>query len=304
MKKQLKIVLCICAAGFLLSSCEEKMGNGETDSPTSGTVKFISDEGLTTVINNHIYTFCQLYKRAEITCVFSDEKTAIESLYNDSCKVICISRQLSENEVKKFASANLTAHTSCIGQTAVVLLVNKDFKDSIFSMVRLKALLKADTGTIKIMFDNQNSGCTRYLNDSILEGKGFGKNCFAAKNTKELFEKINSSNTTIGILDFSWLSDQDNIEAQKILKTTRLLPLSKNENETAYYPDQSNIKTGSYPMPRWIYVIRRGNNFSLSAGIETFMAGEKGQLMLLKAGLVPFRQEERLIQINTSPLGQ
>ncbi len=308
--KRLSILCVLCALSasvvslFLFSCNNKNEAYVEPDSPTSGTVKFIVDEGLKTVIDNQLYTFKKIYNRATINCVYSDEKNAIESLFNDSCKVICISRQLSNEEIKKFKSANLYPKYTCIGQTAVVLLVNKDFKDSVFSMPRFINLLKSDTGAISVMFDNKNSGCTRYLNDSLLDGKGFGKICVTANNTTELIEKVNANKNLIGILDFAWLSDQDNTSAQKILKTTRLLPLSKKENETAYYPDQSNIKTGAYPMPRWMFVIRRAGDFTLSAGIETFIAGEKGQLMMLKAGLVPFRQEERVIEINTAPLGQ
>ena len=37
-------------------------------------------------------------------------------------------------------------------------------------------------------------------------------------------------------------------------------------------------------------------------GIETFIAGPTGQLMFLKQGLPPNRQEERLIEVDMTPL--
>ena len=52
-------------------------------------------------------------------------------------------------------------------------------------------------------------------------------------------------------------------------------------------PDQSNIATKDYPICRTICIIRRSAEFSLGKGIETFIAGEKGQLMFLKQGLPP-----------------
>ena len=67
-------------------------------------------------------------------------------------------------------------------------------------------------------------------------------------------------------------------------------------------PDQSNIATKAYPLCRTICIIRRSAEFSLGKGIETFIAGPTGQLMFLKQGLPPNRQEERLIEVDMTPL--
>ena len=82
----------------------------------------------------------------------------------------------------------------------------------------------------------------------------------------------------------------------------KILAVSKKDFEKAFMPDQSNIATRDYPLLRNICIIRRSSEFTLGKGIETFIAGPVGQLMFLKQGLPPNRQEERLIEIDMSPL--
>jgi phosphate transport system substrate-binding protein len=140
------------------------------------------------------------------------------------------------------------------------------------------------------------------LKDSLLQGKAFGKNCFAQKNTYELIDFISKSNQAIGVLDYAWLSDLDDSSTKVFLSKVKILAVSIAGNSIAYMPDQSNIKTGEYPLCRWVYAIRRSDDFSLATGFSVFVAGQKGQIMFLKQGLVPFVQPNREIEVNTNPL--
>jgi phosphate transport system substrate-binding protein len=152
------------------------------------------------------------------------------------------------------------------------------------------------------VFDNANSGSTRHLKDSLIPFQSFGKNCGGLKTTEELVKAISSNSKSIGVCDYAWLSDKDDNTTKEFLKTVKILAVSKNNNEIAYMPDQSNIATKQYPLCRNICIIRRSAEFSLGKGIETFIAGPTGQLMFLKQGLPPDRQEERLIEIDMTPL--
>jgi phosphate transport system substrate-binding protein len=238
----------------------------------------------------------------------SNERECIEALYNDSSKVIAISRPLTEKEMQQFKSKNIIPQTSTVAGDAIAFLVSKDFTDSTISIPELIELLKGNDTTfingqhINIVFDNPNSGSTRQLKDSLIPTQAFGKNCKALNNTPELIKAISSNSLAIGVCDYAWLSDKDDNTTKEFLKTVKILAVSKKNNETAYMPDQSNIATKEYPICRTICIIRRSAEFSLGKGIETFIAGEKGQLMFLKQGLPPNRQEERLIEVDMTPL--
>ncbi len=305
MKSFYSLLICV----LIFSSCGMQDDITKRDSPTSGKVNLFFDEGLTLHISNQIYTFKTTYKHADINLVPSDEKQCIEALYNDSSKVIAISRFLTEKELLQFKAKNIVPQTSVVAGDAIAFIVSKDFSDSTLSLQELKALLIGNDSSyvqgnhLKMVFDNQNSGCTRFLKDSLIPSQSFGKNCMAVKNTPELIKTIASNPQTIGVCDYAWLSDKDDTTTKEFLKTVKILAVSKQTSETAYMPDQSNIATKAYPLCRSICIIRRSPEFSLGKGIETFIAGPTGQLMFLKQGLPPNRQEERVIEVDFTPVG-
>lgn len=292
---------------FLLFSCGTK-DEAPKDSPTSGKLTIYYDEGLKLHIDNQVFTFKATYKHAEITTVPSNEKACIEALYNDSCKVIAITRTLSEKEMSQFKAKNIYPETSVVAQDAIAFIVPLSFPDSVISVDMLRQLVKGNDSVyvkgrhINVVFDNQNSGSTRHLKDSLIPGSAFGKNCSAANSTEELINSVSASMNSIGVCDYAWFSDKDDAATKEALKKVKILAVSVKNNELAYMPDQSNIATGNYPFCKTICIIRRSAEFSLGKGIETFIAGEKGQLMFLKQGLPPHRQEERLIEIDMRPL--
>ena len=304
----MKSILALIIFSFFLLSCGLNDDNRKKDTPTSGKVNLFFDEGLTLHINNQIFTFKTTYNNADITLRSSNERECIEALYNDSSKVIAISRPLTEKELEQFKSKNIIPQTSTVAGDAIAFVVSKDFADSTISIPELIELLKGNDSTfikgqhINVVFDNPNSGSTRQLKDSLIPTQNFGKNCKALNNTPELIKAISSNSLAIGVCDYAWLSDKDDNTTKEFLKTVKILAVSKKNNAISYMPDQSNIATKDYPICRTICIIRRSAEFSLGKGIETFIAGEKGQLMFLKQGLPPNRQEERLIEVDMTPL--
>lgn len=304
MKTLITLIICV----MIFNSCGLKDDIHKKDSPTSGKLTLLFDEGITLHIKNQIYTFTTTYKNSDITLIPSDEKACIEALFNDSCKIIAITRELTAKEMAQFVAKNIHPETSTVAYDAIALLVNKAFPDSVISVEQLVELLKGNDSTfikgkhIHIAFDNANSGSTRWLKDSLVPYQSFGTNCFALNDTKELTNNLGMSPSTIGICDYAWLSDKDDNVSKAILKTNKILAVSRPNNKLAYMPDQSNIATRDYPFIKTICIIRRSSEFSLGKGIETFIAGPIGQLMFLKQGLAPYRQEERLIEVDMSPL--
>jgi phosphate transport system substrate-binding protein len=304
----MKSIFALIIFSFFLFSCGLNDDNRKKDTPTSGKVNLFFDEGLTLHINNQIFTFKSTYNNADITLRSSNERECIEALYNDSSKVIAISRPLTEKEMQQFKSKNIIPQTSTVAGDAIAFVVSKDFADSTISIPELIELLKGNDSTfikgqhINVVFDNPNSGSTRQLKDSLIPTQNFGKNCKALNNTPELIKAISSNSLAIGVCDYAWLSDKDDNTTKEFLKSVKILAVSRKNNEISYMPDQSNIATKDYPICRTICIIRRSAEFSLGKGIETFIAGEKGQLMFLKQGLPPNRQEERLIEVDMTPL--
>ena len=302
--------LLLTTCYLLLVSCNTSTKTSEIpNTPTSGELKVFCEDGMFLHIRNQAYTFERIYYNSKINVKYVNEKQAIEGLYNDSCKVIIISRILSNDEVKKFNAKNIYPTQICIAKSAIAFVVPVNSTDSVISIDKIKSIISGEDTKYNMVFDNDNSGTTRFLKDSLLKGKTFGKNCFALKNTKELINHISTAKNTIGVLDFAWLSDADDSTSKAFLSEVKILAVSGNEFKIqnskfkiAYMPDQSNIKTGDYPLCRWVYATRRSADFTLGTGFSLFVAGQKGQIMFTKQGLIPFVQPNREVEVNTNPL--
>ena len=291
--------------GTLLLSCQTAEEHAAQDTPTSGVLKIYADKGLEKLIENQTYTFSQLYKQAKFDVYYHSEQEAIKALYDDSCKVIALNRNFSTTELEQFKQANVYLNTSFICKSAIVLLVNKEATDSTIKLEALKALIGGDSSSSyfnKIVFENEKSSAIYYCTDSLLKKKSIGKNCYAVKDFTELFTLLNTNKRSIAVLDYAWISDSDDSLTKSIKEKYKLLAVAPVGKDVAYYPDQSNIQTTDYPLTRYVYVTRRGQDFSLAAGFITFVAGPNGQVMLLKTGFAPWRQPERVISIDMKPI--
>ena len=303
MSKITSHILSLVSYLLLLTACNTSTKTSEIpNSPTAGELKVFCEDGMFLHIRNQAYTFERIYYNSKIEVHYINEKQAIEGLYNDSCKVIIVSRVLSADEVKKFNAKNIYPTQICIAKSAIAFIVAANSTDSVISIDKIKNIISGADTSYNMVFDNDNSGTTRFLKDSLLQGKPFGKNCFALKNTTELINHISKNKNTIGVLDYAWLSDSDDSTSKVFLSSVKILAVSVAGNKTAYMPDQSNIKTGDYPFCRWVYATRRSADFTLGTGFSLFVAGQKGQIMFTKQGLIPFVQPNREVEVNTEPL--
>jgi phosphate transport system substrate-binding protein len=291
-------LLLITCSSCNTSTKKEDLPN----TPTSGVLKVFCEEGMFLHLKNQAYTFEHIYYNASVQVAYVNEKQAVEGLYNDSCKVIVISRILSKDELAKFQANNIYPTQICIAKSALAFVVPINATDSVISTDHLKRIISGEDTSYNMVFDNENSGTTRFLKDSLLQGKAFGKNCFALKNTTALIDHVSRNRNTIGVLDYAWLSDSDDSTSKAFLGRVKILAVSKPGNNLAYMPDQSNIQTNDYPLCRWVYATRRSAAFTLGTGFSLFVAGQKGQIMFIKQGLVPFVQPGRDVEINTEPL--
>lgn len=305
------IFLLIFTAFGLFYACGGPNGAGErTDTPTSGQVNIVVDESFTRLFDTQIYTFESIYKNAKINASYLPEDQALERMINDSCKVVVMCRDITANERKQFEQKNIFPKSTKIAEDAIAFIIHPDNTDSLFSVDRIKSILKGNDslwtqlnskstlGKINVVFDNKGSANARYMQDTILGGERFGKNVFAVNSNPEVIEYVSKNKNAIGILSVNWISDLDDPRVQNFLSQIKVVEIAKKEGETGYKPYQAYIKTKDYAFTRDVYMINRQTRAGLGMGIVSFVAGDKGQLMILKAGLVPAIAPIRMVTVK------
>lgn len=312
MLKQLNkytVVAIVAAAVFF--ACGGPGGKPEpTDTPTSGEVNIVVDESFARLFDTQLYTFHSIYPNAKVHADYLAEAEALDKMINDSCKVVVMCRDLTKAERKQFESKNIFPISTKIAEDAIAIIVNPENPDSLLTVDKIKSILmgndtlwsqlnkSSQLGKINAVFDNKGSANARYMQDSLLAGKAFGSNVFAVNSNPEVIEYVSKNKNAIGFLSVNWISDLDDPRVQSFLKTIKVLEIAKDSNNEGYKPYQAYIKTKEYPFSRDVYMINRQTRAGLGMGFVSFVAGDKGQIMILKAGLIPAIAPVRLVQVN------
>jgi len=297
---------------FFLSGCGHP-GQKDMDTPTSGTVKVGVDESYRLFMEAEVYTFEALYKYANIDIFYKTEADVINDFMNDSVPLIIVNRKLTEKQEAYLKSAQYIPKTTLIAHDAVALIVNRENPDSNLFYQTVREIFEGKTTTwkqinpksklpgLKVVFDHFKSSNPRYFIERFAIDS-FPETCFAVQSNEEVVNYVEKNANAIGIVSVNWISDRQDTVSNNFLTRFRVVGVSlegDNVPGTRFYkPYQGYIAEGSYPFTREVYCINRQSYTGLAFGFSSFIAGEKGQLILLHSGLVPAAMPVRLVEIK------
>jgi len=298
---------------LLLSSCGGNSGQKELDTPTAGTIRVGIDDSYRLLLEAEIYTFESLYTRAHIQPVYKNEVDVINDFINDSMPLIIVNRKLTEKQEKYLNSIQYIPRTTLIAQDALALIVNRENKDTTFFYEQVKEILKGKITNwkqlnpksgltdIKVVFDNFKSGNPRYFKEKF-EIDSFPSNCFAVLDNAEVIAYVEKNKGALGIISVNWISDPKDTISHGFLQRIKVAGIAiegDNDPGTRFYrPFPGYIAEGSYPFCRSVYCINRQPYTGMAYGFSSFIAGEKGQMIVLHSGLVPAAMPVRLVEIK------
>jgi phosphate transport system substrate-binding protein len=296
-----------------LNACEQpkdkKTGNA-LDTPTTGTLRIMVDEGYKPIVETSIDVFDSTYKLAKIEPIYTSEAEAVGALLRDSVQVIVITRQLSAEELKFFEQRGFKPYTTAIAHDAVGFVLNPANKDTLFTIDQVRDILtgkvnkwsqinpKSGLGDIRLVFDNPLSGTVRYCKDSIAGGAPLPPNASALKTNEEVINYVSKQKNALGIISSNWISDTDDKGVQNFLKEIQLADIATAAGEEGYGPYQAYLALGKYPFKRTLYVINAQARKGLGLGFSSFLAGPHGQRIVLKDGLLPANTPTRLMKVQ------
>lgn len=298
---------------FMLISCSGDQAEKQTDGPTYGRLKVGFDESYTLVAEAEIYTFEALYKNAVIDAVFKPEADLINDFMNDSLQIIMVSRTLTESEENYLRERRYNPRTTKVALDAVAFILNRDNPDSTFFYKNIRDIIQGKVtrwdqirpgsglGQIRVVFDHHKSANPRYLKEKFAVDS-FPSTCSAARNNREVIDFVEKNRNAIGVISVNWISDPQDTVSHNFLKRFRVAGIAiegDNSPDTRFYkPYQWNIHQGHYPFTREVYFINRQTYSGLAFGFSAFVAGEKGQFIMLRSGMVPAAMPVRVVEIR------
>jgi phosphate transport system substrate-binding protein len=304
--------LSLVAGLLLLAGCNQNRGEErDNDTPTSGRVRISVDETFAPILKSQVDTFQKLYTAAHIDAAYKAEDYVAEDLMSDNARTVVLARQLTEAERAKLESQRLIPRTIKIATDGLAIVLHPSNPDSLLTMAQLKAIFTGQSqnwsqvgaknalGQINVVFDANRSSTTRYVQDSITRGAPLTKRVFAAKSNPALLDYVATHPNAIGIVGANWISDRDDAAVQRFLKRVRVASISKSDNPASaddyLQPYQAYLALKTYPLRRDVYIISREGRAGLGTGFASFVAGTKGQLIILKSGLMPATGQTRIV---------
>ncbi|MFT5669150.1 MAG: phosphate transport system substrate-binding protein [Vicingaceae bacterium] len=299
MINSVKLLIALLFLG-LLFNC--KQSNGSKDGKETilkGSTTIVVDETLIPIIEAQISIFQKEYK-AKIKLIGKSENEISQSFFDDSSRLVVLSRKLNVEELKYFQNLKIEPKTTKIGTDAIAFISNKADKDSLIALEEVVKFMqgKAQSSVNGLVFDNLNSSTVRYMNDLAGLKTVAGKDIYSFKTNEEVLKYVSENDGMIGVVGLNWLYDPSS-KVKEYLKNINVLSVKGISKNVFVAPTQNNLAEGTYPLARDLYIINCQGYSGLGMGFASFVAGDIGQRIVLKSGLLPFRTPGRKIIIKT-----
>lgn len=295
MRKYLYLAVGAFAAVAFWSCKDDK----PKQSILEGTLDLLCDESLVPIIEDQVAVFESDY-RAKIKIAPKSETEIINLLQKDSGRVAILSRSLSKREIDYFKQKKIFPRITQFAQDAVVFIRSKSAQDTLVKLEDVIAFVQGKSvPSIKgLVFDNLNSGTYRYIADLAGIKAVPESGIFSFTNNKEAMEYVAKTPGMVGVIGYNWLT-QPEPEMAALVSELSVLSI-KGEESTYYAPTQNNLGEGKYPLARNLFLVNCQGAEGLGMGFASFIAGERGQRIVLKSGLLPVRIPSRKIVIRNT----
>ncbi|MBS1950967.1 MAG: substrate-binding domain-containing protein [Bacteroidetes bacterium] len=307
--KRILFTLALCAGLF---SCTEKDKKGlPLDTPTSGTIKIAVDESLKPLIQAEVEGFEGIYPLAHFQPNYTSEQQAISDLLKDSVRLAIVTRKLYSTERSKLDSLKIQGAEIVMAKEGIALITNKQNPDSLLTWKQIEEIFtgsaktwnqlfpSSSLGDMQVIFDHPQSGIIRYLTDT-LKINNLPPYCFAVSTNEAVIDRVSKTKNAIGLIGLSWISDNDDPKANSFLSSIKVVSIKTDDDYLKPY--KAYIFMKKYPLSREVIIISREARSGLGSGFIAYAVSDKGQLIVLKAGLVPAKAPIRLVEVQRKPL--
>ncbi len=287
-------------------------GTSNTDETTTiGEISIGIDVTMEPVLKQVVEAFMQDNPKGILHPTYATEGQLIDYLLADSMRMILISRELRQGEIATIKKDQIRPTATLIGRDAVVVIMHPENPQDSITMEQLGRLMRGEAktwrdiggssdDTVNIVFDAPRSSTVRMVQEQFLKsGQQLPSNAFQANDQEKVIDYVSKSKNAIGFIGYCLVSDRDDPKVRERLEKVQLTRLDATDTSDVkgYFirPYQNEIALGRYPLSRPIYAVSREHFVGLGTGFVVYVAGELGQRIFLKAGLVPEFMPPRLI---------
>ena len=277
---------------------------------------FASDESFFPILDEELEVYQALHAQGELEAIYTDQEDAIRRLMKNEVWLAFTTRQLSNKEMEGLKSRSFMPRIIPIAYDGLAIIVNNANKDTCITVKDFARILKGEVknwkdiypnsklGEIDVVFDNPKSSTVTWCVDSILDGQPIeSQNIGAVKKSSEVIDWVEKHENALGIIGSNWLNDKHDTTNVTFKKNLTVMKVSRLDSATvrnSWRPYQYYIYNGNYPLIRTIYAILNEPRNGVPSGFAHFCRLPKGQLIFLRAGLLPIQADMNVREVNVT----
>jgi phosphate transport system substrate-binding protein len=296
--KKISVLVFISLVFIVFYSCDKKAKSQDEQTILKGKATILVDETLLPVIEDQVAVFENQYN-ASITLVGKSESEIVQLLSKNKQQLAILSRELSKDEAEIFEIKKIIPKITPLATDAIAFISYKNNKDTLVDLQKVITFVqgKNQNDFKGLVFDNANSSTVRYIKDLAKVTELPKEKIFSFQTNNEVIQFVAKNEGMIGVVGVNWLF-QTSPEMETIVDKVKVLSVKSLVSEKYVIPSQENIAGGLYPLTRDIKMLNYQPFSGLGMGFASFVAGDIGQRIILKSGLVPVKIPSRNIKIR------
>ncbi|HBX53385.1 MAG: hypothetical protein A2275_12545 [Bacteroidetes bacterium RIFOXYA12_FULL_35_11] len=310
MRNKVVVIFFVLISIFIIS-CSQGDVKKIDETPTRGNIKIGVDESFQLLVMAEIDAFQSMYKYATINPSYRPENDLFSDFFKDSIRLMITTRKLTPQEEEGLKSNNIIARTTKIAYDALAFIIHKENPDSLIKFETIREIFsgnvsqwnqinsKSKLKEIRLVFDNPKSANVRFIMERFSLPVQFPDYCAAVNSNDEVINYVEKNKNAIGVISVNWISDKADTVSNKFLSKVKVVAVGSALGNNEYMlPYQAYIAEKSYPFIREVFMINRESFSGLGSGFTAYVAGEIGQRVVLRSGLVPATMPIRLVQFK------
>ena len=277
---------------------------------------FTSDESFFPILDEELEVYNALHAQGDLEPIYTDQEDAIRRLMKKEVWLAFTARSFSKKEMESLKANNFMPRVIPIAYDGLAIIVNNNNPDTCITVKDFARVLSGEVsqwkdiypgsklGEIDVVFDNPKSSTVTWCVDSILGGKPINsKNIGAVKKSAEVIDWVEKHENALGIIGSNWLNDRHDTTNVTFKKNITVMKVSRMDTATvqnSWRPYQYYIYNGNYPLIRTIYALLNEPRSGVPSGFAHFCRLPKGQLIFLRAGLLPVQANINVRDVNVS----
>ncbi len=282
----------------LLISCKKENKEAVTEVKEAydrGTVEMYVESSVYPIVEDINEVFKTYYTNADIKLKMLSQNEILNSVYKDSGRLAILPKSFTAKELEVF-KGRVAPKVTPIAKDAVLFITQKNATDTLIKYQDVIDVFKGTKKSEKVfVFHDANSTIV----SSIMKDAGvssISKNVYYAKTVEEIVSYIDKNKNAVGVVGINWMLQPD-AKIKEGIKQLRSMLVYNDSLKNYYAPSQSTIADNTYPLIRTINIIDVQGKAGLGTGFASFAASDKGQRIILKAGLMPITLPKREINI-------